>query len=110
MWLVVRLAISVFGLAVLLAASSPEALAVPSGCAMVAGTPDGFLAIRSGPGPEHPEIERLRPGQIVQAAAPSSLHPWQEVDVLLEIADGKPRIVRQLHGYAHGRYLKRVEC
>ena len=111
-WLVVvgTLGAAALGITLPLEQATSTAWAVPRGCAMVAGTPDGFLAIRAGPSPDYPEIERLKPGQMVLAAAPSSLHPWLEVDVLVEITNGKPRVVRDLHGYAHGRYLKRVDC
>jgi hypothetical protein len=97
-------------LAVLLGDSTPSLSAVPTGCAVVTATPDGFLAVRSGPAAEYPEIERLKPGQVVYAAAPTSLHPWQEIDRLVEIINGKARVVRDIGGYAHGRYLRRVDC
>jgi hypothetical protein len=104
------LALASLAVVLVLGSVAPGAAAVSRGCARVDNTPDGFLAVRSGPGPEHPEIDRLKPGQLVQIAAPSSLAPWQEVDVLLEPVNGKLHVVRQLQGYAHGRYLKRVDC
>ena len=52
------------GLAILMA-SITAARATTENCAVVLNTPDGFLALREGPGTHFEIKDKLRPGQIM---------------------------------------------
>jgi uncharacterized protein YraI len=51
----------------ILMAVSSSAMATADGCAVVLRTPDGFLALRKGPGTQYPIITRLKPGDSLYA-------------------------------------------
>ena len=55
---------TLLGLAIVLT-SIAAARATTDGCAVVLNTPDGFLALREGPGTQFRIKDKLRPRQIV---------------------------------------------
>src|ERR1700741_3166664 len=71
---------------VILLTALTDALALADGCAVVTVTPDGVLALRSGPGLTYPEVMLLRSGQFVSIddLAGDSEGRWLHVTGLME--------------------------
>jgi hypothetical protein len=71
--------VTLLGLAIVLA-SITAAHATTDGCALVLNTPDGFLALREGPGTQFRIKDKLRPSQTVGITSEDCIwHPHGNV-------------------------------
>jgi hypothetical protein len=98
------------GAATLLLVSTTAANAVADGCAVVLSTPDGFLAVRAGPGTSHREIYRLRPGQAIVTNHISDgpyAGRWWRIGAVM---DRPGENARPLVGWIHSRFVRSYEC
>jgi hypothetical protein len=76
--------------------------AIPSEpiCSVITRTPDGFLALRDGPGTEFPMFNQLYPGDVVLEAE----YDGRWVHIISTLRRGP------INGWAHGAFLVRTAC
>lgn len=105
-----------FLMIIVLSVLSSAAEATADGCAQVAETPDGFLALRTGPARAFEEVSRLRPGDrlwvdtatCAQVGKTSACDPrWVHVTSVRRIDNGSGGYTQ---GWAHRRYLRFHDC
>jgi hypothetical protein len=84
------------------------AQAGPDGCGIVS-SPDRLLAVRTGPGANHPAIFQLRSGQTIYIdnLSDGASNKWRHVNAIL--TDGKGSTA-EVEGCAYGRYLRPTTC
>lgn len=89
----------------------PDGHVWPDGhtCAKVIETPDGFLAVRTGPAASNGVVDNLRPNDFIDVAACTKAscanNPWRQISYT---ASGQGR--QSLQGWVNARYLKQVAC
>jgi SH3-like domain-containing protein len=88
-------AVAALALAVILGASA--AGATTDFCIVVTKTPDGFLALREGPGTQFKMMAKLKPGYPLDADAGDA--KWTRV----WIADGR-------YAWVYTKYTRQIDC
>ena len=93
-------------------ATTLPAKAVADGCAVVLQTHDGFLAVRSRPGIQHPIITRIFPGQIIVTNHVSDAPyagQWWRIGAIIDGIGQAPRSVDGF-GWIHSGFVTPVNC
>jgi uncharacterized protein YraI len=75
-------------------------------CAVVTGTPDGFLSLRSGPGPRFPEEMRLPSGTLIGIVEDGDVDGWAHV-IFVRFEDGR---ISSTDGWVSMAYLEASLC
>src|ERR1700722_8036839 len=91
------------------ASMSGGAYANESGCAVVARTADGFVAMRAGPSANSAMIRRFSPGQVLLVVTSGGWPGWARVDQILKTDSGQS-VRKEVDGYINQRLLQFVEC
>jgi hypothetical protein len=100
-------------LAVLLALSISSAHAAPPNCAIVLRTPDGFLALREGPGVKHKMIRKLHHAEILAITAGAEDDKWLQVDYASTDYGSTDKVSSNstiLSGWVFAKYLLTFTC
>ena len=106
------------GLALLcLLASTSSALATSTYCAVVKQTPDGFVALRAGPGTKFPIRQRLQPYDFVWVDTGSCREnkcdegrKWQFIEGVTRLDGPFNEAKRFTQGWVFARYIKQITC
>ena len=101
-----------FGLAILLA-SVAAATATTDACAVVLNTPDGFLALRDGPGTSFRMKGKLRPGATLTITTEDC--SWEQPNIKCKrwmrvVADLDAPADGQTIGWVYSKYIQPFHC
>jgi hypothetical protein len=77
-------------------------------CAVVKPTPDGFVALRRGPGTSYPMVERLRPFDLIWVGTEACRDGLCDNTRQWNFVEAVPRTLTQ--GWIRARYIKQVAC
>jgi hypothetical protein len=100
--------------ALFFALSPAAASATESSCAVVKPTPDGFVALRRGPGANFPIVQRLRPydslwvdtGKCRQNLCDES-RKWQFIESVPRLDQNEQSLTQ---GWIHSTYIQQIVC
>jgi len=99
-----------------LLAAALDTSATQTYCAVVRPTPDGFVALRAGPGADYRMVERLRPFDFLLIDTGACRGRFCDESRRWVFVEGVPRLERprgpehMTQGWVRARYIKDIAC